>query len=129
MKTLACLIFGLFSISLIAQYDDGDSNRIGISGGVNHFSLNTDDFNASPELGWNIGLSVRGNFYNNFDMVYGIQFSENNFSVETTNALLQQEDVKFKLSSAQISLLLSYKPLGNSHLSFEFGPMIQINGS
>jgi hypothetical protein len=122
--TTTALFFAV--ISAHAQYDDKDSNRIGIAGGINSFMLDTDNFEASPEMGWNIGLSVRGNFYNNWDMVYQLQFSENNFTVVTTNPILD-EDVKFKLSSAQVSLLLSYSLIEN-HLSVEFGPMFQING-
>lgn len=118
----------IFLTSLIAnaQYEEKDSNRIGIAGGINQFTMNTDNFDASPGMGWNVGLSVRGNFYNDFDMVYQMQFSENNFTVATTNPVLS-EDVNFKLSSAQVSLLLSYKFIEN-HLSVELGPMFQING-
>ena len=62
-------------------------------------------------------------------MVFGLQFSENNFAVETTdfdpNSL--GSEVDYKLSSAQIMLLLSYKIVEN-HLSVEFGPMLQVNG-
>jgi len=126
-KLLSIIGFSLVSIVSSAQYRNHDSNRIGINIGVNQFTLNTSDFNTSPAIGWNAGLSMRGNFYNNWDMVYGIQFSENNFTVETLNALAMQEDVKFKLSSAQVSLLLSYRFIEN-HLSVEFGPMFQLNG-
>ena len=117
----------LFTIVGFSQYGYRDSNRIGITVGVNQFSLLTDNFESKPLLGWNLGLSVRGNFRNSFDMVYAMQFSENNFTVSTTNSQSINEDVKYKLSSAQISLLLSYVIVEN-HISFEFGPMIQVNG-
>ena len=56
-----------------------------------------------------------------------MQFSENKFSVPTTAPVtLQKEDVEYKLPSAQISLMLSYKFIEN-HLSVEFGPMLQVN--
>jgi hypothetical protein len=89
--------------------------------------LNTDNFQTKPELGWNAGLSMRGNFYNNWDMVYNIQFSENNFSVATNTFTLAKEDVNYKLASAQVSLQVSYKLVEN-HLSIEFGPIVQVNG-
>ena len=116
----------LISTAVFAQYEYRDSNRIGISFGVNQFTLNTNDFQTKPGTGWNGGLSMRGNYYNNWDMVYAMQFSENNFSV-TTNSGFITEDTNYKLSSAQISLLLSYKIIEN-HLSFEFGPLVQVNG-
>ena len=89
--------------------------------------MNTNDFQTKPGTGWNGGLSMRGNYYNNWDMVYAIQFSENNFSV-TTNSGFITEDTNFKLSSAQISLMWSYKIIEN-HLSIEMGPLVQINGN
>lgn len=119
--------FVLISITASAQYKYRDSNRIGIIFGLNQINLNTDDFTVNPELGWNVGLSVRGNFYNDFDMVYTMQFSENKFTLPTTNFFSKKEDVEYKLPSAQISLMLSYKIVEN-HLSVEFGPLVQVNG-
>lgn len=117
----------VLSLAAHAQYNYRDSNRIGIIGGINQFDLQTSQFATKPGTGWNLGLSVRGNFYNDFDMVYAMQFSENRFSVPTRTALtLQQKDVEYKLPSAQISLMLSYKIVEN-HLSVEIGPMLQVN--
>lgn len=114
------------SVAVFAQYEYRDSNRIGISFGVNQFTLNTNNFQTKPGTGWNAGLSMRGNYYNDWDMVYAIQFSENNFSI-TTNSGFITEDTKYKVSSAQISLMWSYKIVEN-HLSVEFGPLVQVNG-
>jgi outer membrane protein with beta-barrel domain len=124
-KKFLTALFILTTIVASAQYEDRDSNRIGIIVGINQMTLQTNNFDTKPEMGWNLGLSVRGNFYNDFDMVYALQFSENKFSVPTHNAAFQKEDVAFKLPSAQISLMLSYKIVEN-HLSIEFGPVFQI---
>ena len=115
MKYLAALF--LLPLVTFGQRDLHDSNRIGIGGGVNQFTLMTDNFEASPGIGWQAGLSMRGNFYNDFDMVYGIQFSENRFSVETMAGSVAK-DVEYVIPSAQISLLVSYKFIEN-HLSVE----------
>ncbi|MFV8374241.1 PorT family protein [Flavobacterium sp. LB1P62] len=120
-------VFILITLTGFAQYGYRDSNRIGISFGVNQFTLNTTNFQTKPGTGWNAGLSMRGNFYDDWDMVYAMQFSENNFSVATKNFFLGNEDVNYKLASAQISLQLSYKLIEN-HLSVEFGPLVQVNG-
>ncbi len=109
-----------------SQYDYRDSNRIGISFGINQFTINTNNFQTKPGTGWNGGLSMRGNYYNDWDMVYAMQFSENNFSVVTNSGFIT-EDTNYKLSSVQISLMWSYKIVEN-HLSLEFGPLVQING-
>ena len=120
-------VFILLSIAAFAQYNYRDANRIGITFGVNQFTLNTSNFQTKPGSGWNGGLSVRGNFYNDWDMVYALQFSENNFTVATKSLFLANQDVNYKLPSAQISLQLSYKLIEN-HLSLEFGPLVQVNG-
>ncbi|MBP6759136.1 MAG: PorT family protein [Flavobacterium sp.] len=125
-KLYFAAVFMLISGSVFAQYEYRDSNRIGISFGVNQFTLNTNDFQTNPGTGWNGGLSMRGNYYDNWDMVYAMQFSENNFTVATNSGFIT-EDTNYKLASAQISLQLSYKIVEN-HLSLEFGPLVQING-
>ncbi len=119
-------MIGSWALSTSAQ-NYGDSNRIGVAGGINQTSLITSDFQTKPGLGWNFGMSVRGNFYNNFDMVYAIQFNESNFSMTTTDPLNGNEEVDYKLSGAQISLMLSYKIIPD-HLSLEAGPVLQVNG-
>jgi len=126
-KLYTTFVLLLISSTVIAQYGYRDSNRIGINIGVNQLSLNTKNFQTKPELGWDAGLSIRGNFYDNWDMVYGIQFSENNFTVATKSGFSANEDVNMKLASAQISLQLSYVLVENV-LSIEFGPIIQVGG-
>jgi len=118
--------FVFISMIVSAQYGYRDGNRIGIIFGLNQMDLKTANFTNNPELGWNIGLSVRGNYYNDFDMVYTMQFSDNKFTVPTTY-LSKRKDVEYNLPSAQISLMLSYKIVEN-HLSVEFGPLVQVNG-
>jgi hypothetical protein len=56
-----------------------------------------------------------------------MQFSENNFTVATNKHLTIKEDVNYKLSSAKISMLLSYVFIENQ-LSLEIGPTLQVNG-
>ena len=125
-KPLFTFAFVLITMVVFAQYEYRDSNRIGITLGVNQFTLNTKNFQTKPGTGWNAGLSMRGNFYNQWDMIYAMQFSENNFSVSAKSGFIT-EDVNYKLSSAQIALMLSYKIVENN-LSFEFGSIVQVNG-
>ena len=128
MKNIYFTVVFLFVSALaFSQYEYRDSNRIGITFGVNQFTMNTNNFQTKPDLGWNAGLSMRGNFYDDWDMVYSMQFSENNFLVATNKFGFANQDTNYKLASAQISLLLSYKFI-ESHLSLEFGPVVQING-
>ena len=116
----------LFSITAFAQYNYGDSNRIGISIGVNQFNLNTNNFQTKPGSVLSVGLSMWGNFYDDRDVAYAMQFSEKNFSV-AVNSGFTKEDTNYKLSSAQTTLMLSYKIVQN-HLSIEFESTSQVNG-
>lgn len=124
MKKLLLLTTFLFiSLNCIAQYGYRDSNRIGISGGLTQLNLYSSQFNAKPEQGWIGGLSLRGNFYNNWQLVYGMQFTDSNFSLQS----VVNDDINFKLSAVQIHLLASYMVVQN-HLTLEIGPVLQING-
>lgn len=128
MKKLLLFVSVYFSMmSIYAQYGYRDSNRIGLTFGINQSVLHTKNFETFSGNGWNGGLSLRGNFYNDWDMVYSIQFSENNFSVATNKLAAIDEKVEYKLSAAQVSLQLSYVLVEN-HLTFEMGPIIQVNG-
>lgn len=122
MNKLLMLIVLSTTISF-AQYGYRDGNRIGISAGVSQTNLFTDNFTASPELGFAGGLSVRGNYYNDWSMIYGMQFFSNFFNLEST---LNQK-IKYNLQGVQVRILFSYNVVEN-HVSLDFGPVLQING-
>ena len=129
MKNLfLAIILVFFSLTASAQYEERDGNRIGITVGVSQATLSTSNFKTKPGIGWNGGLSVRGNYYNNWSMIYGMQFFQNNIEIETLTATNQKVDTKYSLSGAQIRLLLSYNVVKN-HISLDLGPVLQINGN
>ena len=113
----------LFSVVANAQYNYRDGNRIGISGGVNQSTLFGSNFNTKPGNGFGGGLSVRGNYYDNWSMIYGMQFFINNFSLVSSF----KNDINYSLSGVQIRLLLSYNII-KDHISVDFGPVLQVNG-
>lgn len=123
MKNLFLASLLMLSVTSFAQYGYRDGNRIGISAGVSQTTLFTNNFNAKPELGFAGGLSVRGNYYNNWSMIYGMQFFSNNFSLESTF----DQKIKYNIQGVQIRLLLSYNVV-EDHVSLDFGPVLQING-
>jgi hypothetical protein len=119
----------LFTISLCASAQGGyrDSNRIGIGAGVTQLNIYSDNFTITPENGWIGGFSVRGNYYNNWQMSFGMFFTDSNFSIPTTGALGNVKDLSYKLSAVQIYLLPSYV-ISENHFNVEFGPVLQVNG-
>jgi hypothetical protein len=122
-KTFLSLTFLIFTTLAFAQYENRDGNRIGISGGVNQSTLMGSNFTTKPGNGFAGGLSVRGNYYDNWSMIYGMQFFVNKFSLESTF----KQDIDYSLSGVQIRLLLSYNII-KDHISFDFGPVLQVNG-
>ena len=121
---LVFVLLGLINTAS-AQYGKGDYNHIGISLGVNQTDLYTDNFAIKPGTSWTAGLSVRGNYYNNFSMIYGMNFTENKFSIGTFSGISQKE-VDLKMMAVQIHLLLCYK-IGGGPISLDFGPVLQVN--
>jgi hypothetical protein len=120
IMTFLLLMISSFGFS---QYGQKDGNRIGISAGISQTTLFTSNFNATPELGFAGGLSVRGNYYNDWSMIYGMQFFANNFSLEATF----EQKIKYSIQGVKVRLLLSYNVV-EDHVSLDFGPVLQING-
>lgn len=126
MKNFLILIIVLFSVSTFAQRRNKDSNRIGISGGVTNLNIFTSNFTVTPQLGWTGGLHMRGNFYNNWQMSYGMFFTDSNFSVETRKPSGTITNTNYKLSSVQIYIMPGYV-ISQNHFNIEFGPVLQVN--
>ena len=110
----------------MAQRGHKDSNRIGIGAGLTQLNIYTDNFTVTPESGWIGGLSVRGNYYNNWQMSFGMFFTDSNFSIPTQKGFIQTQ-TNFKMSAVQIYIVSSYVAI-EDHLNLEFGPVLQING-
>lgn len=125
MKKLFYLVF-ICASSVVAQRGYKDSNRIGIGGGLTQLTIFTNNFTITPETGWIGGLSVRGNYYNNWQMSFGMFFTDSNFSIPTQKGL-QQTQTNFKMSAVQIYIVPSYVAI-EDHLNLEFGPVLQVNG-
>ncbi|RAR72876.1 hypothetical protein [Flavobacterium aciduliphilum] len=107
---------------LFGQYNDKDGNRIGLSGGLTQTNLLNTNFTVKPGNGFAGGLSVRGNFFDNWSMIYGMQFFANKFSIQSN----LNQDVVYSLTGLKIRLLPSYNII-QDHLSFDFGPELQVN--
>ena len=122
----------LFLQTAVAQRYFQHSNHIGLSGGLAIFDIDTNNFVTEQGGGYMIAFNTRGAFYNNFDMIYGINFVQTNVGIlgrNVTNAgsALQTQFIDYTLPSAQIKLLMSYRIIGD-HLSIEAGPMLNVNG-
>ena len=119
------LILSTFSIH--AQRHKYDSNRIGVQGQYALLDLNSSNFETNQEAGFLVGLSKRSAFYNNFDLIFGVDFMQTSISMNARGEASTVEKVGYTWSGAQVKLLLSYLIAGD-HLSLEVGPILQVNG-
>jgi hypothetical protein len=120
------LIFSLFvSLLMFSQQGGRDSNRIGIGAGVTQFNIFTKNLNILPKTGWIAGMHVRGNFYNDWQMIYGLQFLENKFALNSITSSGMKE-VEYKVAAVQLMLIPSYT-VSENRLNLEIGPIFQLN--
>ena len=126
MNKFLVILVALVAFSANAQRGNKDSNRIGIGAGLTQMNIYTSNLSITPGNGWIGGLSMRGNYYNDWQMSFGMFFTDSNFTVPTVGTS-GTEDLNLKLSAVQIYIVPSYVLVEN-HLNLEFGPVLQVNG-
>jgi hypothetical protein len=149
MKKILILttILLLSTLNLSAQgRRGGNKNTIGLKVGATLFDIKTDNFITTPKYSFVGGFSSRGDFYNNWDVQFGlnlfgtklsVQGRENNFGPHDVGAGVGSTitDIDYSLLGVQAQLLFGYKLLGNNRnhkgkfkLTAEFGPVLMVNG-
>jgi len=115
-----------------AQRNYDQNNHLGLIGGIGLFDINTSDFETEQGTGYLFAFTTRGAFYNNFDLIYGINFIQNEVGILANNLIdptstFQSQYVNYSMQSVQINLLGSFNIIKN-HLSIEAGPLLNVNG-
>lgn len=120
----------LFSVQCFSQRRfTGDSyNRLGFQAGLNSTVIKSDQFNFSSGTGFMAGLTTRANTYEDFLVIYGVNFYQFNSTMQvlednTNNAV----EIDFKGTGVQLNFFIGHKIFGE-HLSVEAGPVLQFNG-
>lgn len=131
MRNLTLIMVGMLmfcGLVVKAQNRYGDSyNRLGIQAGITYGGINSDDFNTSENTGFMAGLTTRATVYNNFILIYGVNFYQFQTGINVMETQVSQIAVAdFKATGVQINLFGGHKIIGE-HLSFEVGPVLQIN--
>lgn len=128
-KNLTALLFLLATFGCFAQsyMGSGNYNRIGIQARYAVLDIETSDFEIAGDTGFMAGLTTRGRLYNNFGMIYGIDFVSLSTNVQG-RALgnVSFEDMQYTVIGAQLNLLLSYNIL-EQNLAIEAGPALMVN--
>ncbi|MCY2686527.1 outer membrane beta-barrel protein [Salinimicrobium sp. TH3] len=122
----------MFSFSSQAQRRlwDGEYNRLGLQGGVNHFDIITNDLQVTPKVSWTAGFTTRASFYNDFQLVYGINFYDLKVDIDGRKKLEETSAnslIEYSMIGVQGNFFASYK-LIDHYLSVEAGPVVQVNG-
>jgi len=125
--SLICLLVVSFTSSAQSYRNSGNYNRIGLQGKVALMDIETKNFDIQGDTGFLAGFTTRGNVYNNWGVVYGIDLLSTAVTVQTS-ALdqLTSEDTQYNIIGAQLNLLLSYNLIAN-HLAVDLGPALLIN--
>lgn len=126
----AGVLFFSFSVQAQRRLWDGEYNRLGLQGGVNHFNIRTDHLQVSPKVSWTAGFTTRASFYEDLQFVYGINFYDFRLDIdgrEKVELTSPKTPIEYNMIGVQGNFFASYKILDH-YLSIEAGPVIQVNG-
>lgn len=131
-KFLLLGIVLIFSFSAEAQRRiwDGEYNRLGLQAGANYFNIVTNDLTVTPKVSWTAGFTTRASFYEDWQVVYGINFYDFKLGIdgrEKEELTSPIEEIEYNMIGVQGNFFASYK-LIDHYLSIEAGPVIQVNG-
>lgn len=121
-------IFLFFFLQMNAQRRDADMyNRLGFQAGITYGGIQTNNFETTVRTGFIGGLTTRATAYNNFLVIYGVNFFQSNTGIRISETPSGQfQEVDFKATGVQLNLFAGHKIFGE-HLSIEAGPVLQIN--
>lgn len=109
-----------------AQGNYGGYNHLGVTGGISIFDIQTSDFQTQAGSGFIAGFTSRGEFYESFDLLYGISFSNTQVGIKASN-LVNTQFVEYQIQGVHLNILGSYNIIRH-HLSIEAGPVLSVNG-
>jgi len=118
---------GIISVFAQSYRNSGNYNRIGLQAKVMFGSIETSDFNIEGKDGFQGGFTTRGRFYNNWGVVYGIDFLSANVSVQGTGAgQAIDNQIDYNFIGAQLNFFFSYNII-EQNLAIDFGPALLVN--
>ncbi len=123
----------MFFAGIVSMYgqshrNTGSYNRIGLQGKILLTSIDSDNLTIDGNEGFQGGFTTRGRVYNNWGIVYGIDFLSANVSIQGTGAgQAIDNQIDYNFIGAQLNFLLSYNLIGQN-LAIDFGPALLVNG-
>ena len=129
MKKLFISLCLLTVCYTFAQRGWRDQNFLGFTGGYAMADMLGDETKLKSKGGFFLGFETRGAFYNDWDLVYGIDIFQNKYEGEAqafAGAVVQETE--YTLIGGQIKFLASYRII-SPNLAIDFGPALHFNGS
>lgn len=125
VTVLLCVFQQSFSQNNFEEY-----NLLGFNGGMTFFDIDTPNFETKQRTGFVGGLTTRGTFYNNFDLIFGINFVSNQLAIlssDPSSPTTPDRYIEYSIQGAQITFLASYNIIRH-HLTLEAGPILSVTG-
>lgn len=124
-------IFSLLIITCVAQLalaqrKTSYNNRLGLGIDATMVQLASTDVKITSDTGFMGYLETRGNFRDDFDLIYAIGIFNNKFS---TQELATQQDIDLSVIGVEFKFLLAWKLAQSDYFSLEVGPALMINGA
>lgn len=130
-RIILSTIFLLVCFSSWGQFRGWDGRYVtfGLQAGLNYFSISTDQLPVEPGLSWMAGFTGKAALYEEFQIIYGINLSDNRVIIEGREKRegITKDPLHFGMIAFQGKVLGSLI-LVEDHLSLEAGPVIQVNG-
>ncbi len=131
LKTLLFVTFLTFIFhQSFSQRNFEEYNLLGFNGGITFFDIETSNFQTKQRTGFVGGFTTRGTFYNDFDLIYGINFVSNQLSILAMDANIPNSKstyLNYSIQGVQITFMASYNIIRH-HLTLEAGPVLYVNG-
>ncbi len=126
MKLSYLLVFALLAFTTVNAQSRNRSynNRIGLGGDVTYFQLHNQHVNINSGTGFMGTAGTRGNFRDDFDLIYGVSIFSNNFTVQENLTL---EDIDMNMIGVEFRLMLAWKVAQSDYFSVEVGPAFMLN--
>jgi hypothetical protein len=101
------------------------NNRLGLGVDATFFNISSDDVEVTQGTGFSVNFETRGDFRDDFDLIYSLGVFSHNFSV---NENLTGDQIDMSMLGVEIKFLLAWKIAQSDYFSIEAGPALQLNG-
>lgn len=101
------------------------NNRLGLGVDATFFNISSDDVEVTQGTGFSVNFETRGDFRDDFDLIYSLGIFNHNFSV---NENLTGDQIDMSMLGVEIKFLLAWKIAQSDYFSIEAGPALQLNG-